>query len=234
VIKLYQFAPAWGLPNLSPFCMKVETYLRMTGLPYEAKTMRDPRKAPKGKLPFIDDDGEIVADSSAILAYLDTKYGDKLGDGSLPPMDRAIAHALRILLDEHFYWAIVYSRWIDDAGWELMKAMITRGMPPVVRNIVPGIIRGNVRKSLHAQGLGRHSPEEIYASGNADLTAVSTYLGDKPFIMGDEPRSLDACVYSYLASALCSPFPSPLKTHAQSLANLQPYCERMKTRYYAA
>ena len=35
MIKLYQFNPAWGLPNPSPFCMKVETYLRMVGLPYE-------------------------------------------------------------------------------------------------------------------------------------------------------------------------------------------------------
>lgn len=35
MIKLYQFAPAWDVPNLSPFCVKVETYLRMAGLPYE-------------------------------------------------------------------------------------------------------------------------------------------------------------------------------------------------------
>ena len=34
MIKLYQFKPAWGLPNPSPFCMKVETYLRMAGLSY--------------------------------------------------------------------------------------------------------------------------------------------------------------------------------------------------------
>lgn len=232
MIKLYQFAPVWGLPNASPFCMKVETYLRMADLPFETHTLRDPRKAPKGKLPYIDDDGEIVADSSLILEYLQKKYGDKLGDGSLSPADRAVAHALRALLDEHFYWAIVYSRWSDDAGWEVMRPTISRGMPPVVRSIVPGIIRGNVRKALHAQGLGRHSPDEIYAKGKADLTAVSEYLGDKPYIMGDAPRSIDATVYSYLASALYTPFPVPLQPHAKSLANVEPYCERMKARYY--
>jgi hypothetical protein len=26
MIKLYQFNPVWGLPNASPFCMKLETY----------------------------------------------------------------------------------------------------------------------------------------------------------------------------------------------------------------
>jgi hypothetical protein len=35
MIKLYQFPPNLGLPNMSPLCMKVETYLRMAALPYE-------------------------------------------------------------------------------------------------------------------------------------------------------------------------------------------------------
>ncbi|WP_310483468.1 glutathione S-transferase C-terminal domain-containing protein [Chamaesiphon sp. VAR_48_metabat_403] len=34
-IKLYQFAPAFGLPNASSFCLKLETYLRMMDLPFE-------------------------------------------------------------------------------------------------------------------------------------------------------------------------------------------------------
>ena len=35
MIQLYQFEPAFGLPNASPFCMKVETWLRMAALPFE-------------------------------------------------------------------------------------------------------------------------------------------------------------------------------------------------------
>ena len=50
MIELYQFPRAFGLPNPIPFCMKVETYLKLTGLPYEVKDT-DPRKAPLGKLP---------------------------------------------------------------------------------------------------------------------------------------------------------------------------------------
>jgi hypothetical protein len=33
MITLYQFPPAWGVLNPSPFCMKVEMYLRMVELP---------------------------------------------------------------------------------------------------------------------------------------------------------------------------------------------------------
>ncbi len=52
MIILYQFPAVWGLPNASPFCMKVETYLRMTEIPYEPKLVMDPRKSPKGKIAF--------------------------------------------------------------------------------------------------------------------------------------------------------------------------------------
>ena len=60
MIKIHQFEPAFGLPNASPFCMKLETYLRMAGIPFALATpnMQDMRKAPKGKMPFIDDKGK--------------------------------------------------------------------------------------------------------------------------------------------------------------------------------
>ena len=53
MIKLYQFEPAFGLANASPFCMKLETYLRMAALPFEipCASLRHLQKAPKGKMP---------------------------------------------------------------------------------------------------------------------------------------------------------------------------------------
>ena len=80
MIKLYQFNPAWGLPNPSPFCMKVETYLRMVGLPYEVINGVLPFKAPKKKLPYIEDGTQVIADSGFILKHLRQTYGDKLDE----------------------------------------------------------------------------------------------------------------------------------------------------------
>lgn len=78
MIKVYQFAPAWGLPNASPFCMKLETYLRMADIPYEIVPNADVRKAPKGKMPYIKHEGKVIGDSGLIIEYLKSVYGDKL------------------------------------------------------------------------------------------------------------------------------------------------------------
>ena len=75
--------------------------------------------------------------------------------------------------------------------------------------------------------MGRHNKDDIYALGNADLSALSNWLGDKSFFMGDGVTSLDATAYAFLANILVPPLDTPIKTHAKSLGNLWPYCERM-------
>jgi glutathione S-transferase len=233
MITLYQFDTAWGLPNPSPFCFKVENYLRMTETPFTIKS-GDPRKTPKQKLPTIDDEGTLVCDSAHIVEHLKKTKGDKL-DAGLSAEDRALSHVLRRMLEEGLYWCVVFTRWSDDAGFALAEEVLLRPkLPPVIRSFLPGIIRGQIRKQLFAQGTGRHSAEEIYALGRADLDALSGLLGDKPFFLGDDPRSIDASAYAFLGVILWAPPENPLQTHMKSRANLVAYCERMKARFYPA
>ena len=48
-IKLFVFPRMFSIPNLSPFCCKMETWLRIADVPYEVVPTTDPRKAPRGK-----------------------------------------------------------------------------------------------------------------------------------------------------------------------------------------
>jgi glutathione S-transferase len=89
MITLYGFGPAFGLPDPSPFVMKAELLLKMAGLPYKADT-GGMRKAPKGKLPYIVDDGEAVGDSTFIRWHIEKKYQIDF-DRGLTPEQRAIA-----------------------------------------------------------------------------------------------------------------------------------------------
>lgn len=112
MITLYKFGAIGDVCDPSPFCVKVEAYLRLAKLPYETQSgAQYLRTAPKGKLPYIEDEGKIIADSTFIIDYLKATYGDKL-DAELSISDKAIAHAFSRMLHEHLYWVISYARWM--------------------------------------------------------------------------------------------------------------------------
>lgn len=232
MIKLFQFPACWNLPNPSPFCMKLETYLRMTHLPFESVYVSDPRKSPSGKLPYIIDDGKKVTDTSLIIDYLKQKYGDTL-DADLNKEQKAQALALQRLIEEHLYWVIVYSRWIDSMNWFSVKKLFFSKLPGVFRNIIANSIRKKIMRDLVGQGLGRLSLDEIYQTGVKDLAAMNILLGDKPYFMGDKPTSIDACGYGFLASIIVPPVPSPIQEYAKSQQNIVDYYARIKEKFYS-
>ena len=98
-IKLFQFPRMFGIPNLSPFCCKLETWLRITRVPYEVVDTPDPRKGPKGKLPFIEDAGMRIADSPRIVDHL-VKIRGVDPDGRLNTSERAIVLLVQRTLEE--------------------------------------------------------------------------------------------------------------------------------------
>lgn len=232
MIRLYQFAPAFGLPNASPFCMKLETYLRMAGLPYTPDNAGNVLAAPKRKLPYIDDAGTIVADSTLAIEYLKSRYGDPL-DAGLAPLQRAQATAFQRLFEENLYWAIVHTRWADDAGWVLTRDAFFGALPAPVRAVLPALARRGMLKELRGHGMGRHSAADVHAIGCRDLTAVADFLGDQPFMLGESPSSLDATAFAFLANVLWAPLDTPLRRHALTRPPLEAYCQRMKARYFA-
>ena len=231
MIKLYQFSPAFGLPNPSSFCLKLETYLRMTGLPFEVATTDSLDDAPKGKMPYIRDGDRLMADSNLIIDYLEKNYDCSL-DKSLSPSDKAISLAMRRLIEENLYWAIVYCRWFDDSNWPTIRKTFFGELPPIIRQVIPILARRNIQANLQGHGMGRHTPEEIYDIGLKDLTAIADFLADKPYLMGEEPTTVDASAYGLLANVVAVPLPSPFKDHADKYPNLAAYCQRIQEKYY--
>jgi glutathione S-transferase len=232
MITLFQFITAFGVPNPSPFCMKVEILLKMAGLPYDTQVEGDTRKGPKGKIPFIRDGGEVIGDSALIQRHLESGYGIDFDPG-LSAEQRAIAHGLARLCEERLYWCLVYSRWCEDQNWPLIRKAFFSDLPPVIRSIVPAIARRSVRASLNGHGLGRHSRDEIYAFGISDIDALAGYLGSKPFMMGDAPTSLDATAYPHIEGLLIEAMPSPLLGAIKAHANLMAYRDRCRVLWFA-
>jgi glutathione S-transferase len=231
MITLYQFPPAFALPNASPFCMKLELYLRMAAVPYRNRYTLELHRAPKGKLPWIDDDGAAVSDSGMIIDYLRQKFGDPI-DASLTPLQRARGLALTRLLEEHLYWAVLYDRWVTPQGWAMTRPAFFGGLSWPLRAIVPHVARRGIRAELRGHGMGRHTPAQIHALGIADVDALAALLADQSYFLGEQPTSVDATAAAFIANILMVPLETPIKATAAAHPNLVAYCRRMAERYF--
>lgn len=230
MITLYTFGPAFGLPDPSPFVTKVEVLLKMAGLAYRTDTTGF-RQAPKGKLPYIDDDGEQVADSTLIRGHLENKYRIDLDKG-LSAEQRAIAWAFEKMAEDNLYWALVDARWVDEENFAKGPKNFFRKIPAPVRPLMVALIRRRLKRTLYGQGTGRHTGAEIVALGTRSIAAIADFLGPKPFFMGGSPTGADATMFAFIAGALCPHFDTPLRTAAQRHENLRRYVGRMTARYY--
>lgn len=232
MITLYHFGSFQSLPDPSPFCLKVDVYLRMTGIPFTCSSgAHNLRRAPKGKLPFIEDNGKIIADSAIILDYLKQTYGDKL-DAHLTAEQKAVSHAVIKMLDENLYWCMPHSRWIDGNVWPGVCEEIFGGLPIPLKQIISRRARNQVRKALLSQGTGRHSDHERLEIARRDLDALSGLLGGKTYFFGDQPSALDAVAYAFVAEMIIPWIEHPLNRLAKSYANLSAHCERIRVQYY--
>ena len=50
-LRVFTFAPEWGLPTVGPFALKLLAWLELAGIPYEQVVDGNPRKGPNGKNP---------------------------------------------------------------------------------------------------------------------------------------------------------------------------------------
>jgi glutathione S-transferase len=228
-LTLYRFSNAWEL-DPSPFCAKVQAYLRLCEIPYaEVATVMATLRAPRRKLPYISDDGVVVADSQNIIAHLKRTRGDPL-DAGLSPLDHARGHVVTRMLEDGTYWVGVYGRWIEEPAWSAYKPVLFAGVPAPLRNLVAGRQRHNYRRRLHDQGLSRRPEQEIHDLGARDVAAVATLLGDNDYLLGATPSSHDASVYGFLANLYFAPIPTREQSAVASHPNLVAYLERLRKR----
>src|SRR4051794_17521262 len=157
MITLYGSGPNFGLPDASPFVTKAETLLRMSKLPFE-KALMSFSKAPKGKIPYIDDDGQLLGDSTLIRWHLEKKYGIDFDHG-LTGEQRGTAWAYEKMMEDNLYWAIIHARWTDDSNFKRGPQEFFKAAPVVIRPLVMAMVRRRVNNALHGHGMGRHGSD---------------------------------------------------------------------------
>ncbi len=230
MITLYTFGPAFGLPDASPFVTKAEMLLKLAGLPYRTER-GNLRHAPKGKLPYLDDMGRIVADSTLIRWHIEKTYRIDFDEG-LTDAERGIAWATEKLMEDNLYWAVARTRWMDPANFAKGPATFFKAVPAPARGMVEWLVRRKIKRTLWGQGLGRHTDEEVVAMANKGVTSIADILGERRYLMGDRPCGADATLFAFAGALLCPLFDTPIRTAAETHRNLVDYIARMRGQYY--
>lgn len=227
MITLFTFPEAFGLRNVSPFCLKVEMAMTYLNMEFEIALESDPRKGPKDKLPFIIKDGVTYDDSELILKHLD-EVSDGGLYGQLLPAEIAVGTAFARLVDDHLYWIMVASRWLEDDWFPNVKQGFFSSLPPLIGPLVAKIARGQVKKTYNLHGLGRHSKEQQMWFARRDLQAIGAIVSEEKYIVGKRLTVYDFSVASLLAGMLDNKPETWVTKLAQEYPALAEYAERVQ------
>ena len=221
MITLYSYPELFGVADNNGYGLKVFAFLRLAGLPFRHEHIFDASAAPRGQLPYIDDDGAIIGDSDTIIAHLVAKYRPPI-DVGLTAADRDIDHMVSRLLDD-LYWVMSYSRWKDDRYWPLFRDALMREHARVTAADLDKARAFNFQR-YHFQGIGRFAPEAAYARGTADLAVLARLVPAEGFVHGPKPGAVDAAIYGFIANILFYAIETPLKAFVTTRANLERHC----------
>lgn len=184
---VYQYPGSRGLPSVSPPCIKVQFALRLLEIPYRVENLRSGaqvrRVSPTGRVPVLEVGNKKIADSMAILDFLE----DRNPEGALFPTDPV--ERLHDRLWDHFatdslYWIGLYHRWVaPDNRVRVVNAMMGRRFS--IRKLMfrQLLVRAMIRRAK-GQSIGLRPLDEVNASAERCLGLVSEGLRGGPFLGG--------------------------------------------------
>lgn len=223
-----------GLPHLeswSPFCLKVHRGLRAAGLRYARQCADRPdawsHYNVTGQVPVLLVDGEPVADSTRILARIET-----LGGGTLLPADprlRAEALLWEELADTALNGVLVAARWADDRNWPATRDAYFAAMPRVVRAVVPGLLRRRVVRSLVARDVWRRGAEDCWSRFETVLDSLEARAPAAGFWSGDRVGVADVALFGQL-QGLRSPMTEWQRSQVEARTKLVAWLDRVDAR----
>ncbi|KAF7521339.1 hypothetical protein G7054_g12490 [Neopestalotiopsis clavispora] len=259
-ITIFRGWKDFGKHVWSPFVIKLEARMRFAGIKY-AVDVGSPRTAPKGKVPYVEcrrrngeqgaEEVQQVADSTLIIQTL-TQWGD-LPDlnAALSGPDAARDMALRALLEDKLYFYHMWERWI--LNYYAMRDHILQTLPHPVRVVVGLIIHRGAVSTLHGQGTGRYSGDEIAAFRYDIWKSVNALLLEArqrqqqqqqaeegaqststPFwVLGrDQPTEADAALFGFITSVLISTAAPDSQRVVKGFPVIVDYAQRIQDRYF--
>lgn len=189
--------------DISPYCRKVRKALRLKGIAYRTvdynglQATKAAKLHPSGKLPVLDWDGERVADSTAICAFLDRRMPEP---PLLPadPRDAALARLLEDWADESLYYFEIQLRAAYPDAAAKAVDLLCGGRPGWEKPFVRPIFLRSLRSRLKAHGFGGWSRDELEGWFFGHLDDLDAMLADREWLVGERCSVADLAVSSQL------------------------------------
>ena len=165
VIYLVQFPVSPQIRTISPFALKLETYLRMHKVDYEPVYTLAFSK--KGQIPFIELNGEQIADSNIIVKELEHKGITKTDEVSED--QKAVNHLAIRTVENHLAWTGFLWRYgfhMPEFYDKLCEPYYGKSRSLYFFKKFQGFIM-RFKSKIH--GIGRHSIEEFTEFAAQDL-----------------------------------------------------------------
>ncbi|KAJ3108044.1 hypothetical protein HDU96_007696 [Phlyctochytrium bullatum] len=222
-----------GLPNYSPFSLKLETYLRVARIPYVLCTSSG--MSSQGKKPYITYNGEEIADSQVCIRWIAQTFKVDLDDVLSPPTKSA-AEAFRSMLEDGLGKQNAFWVWRpSNADW-IQKSVLT-SVPSFLRPLLFSLLLRHPQAYLRLTHTSSLSDAEHDILALTRLRALSTMLGDGEtswFFDTSRPTTLDCAAYATLAQMLLKDLPgapSPRRL-VMRFPNLVRFVWRVTAEYF--
>ncbi|VDD85294.1 unnamed protein product [Enterobius vermicularis] len=235
VVYLYQFPRVKYVPSFSPFCLKLETWLRMADIKYENVNCGFFVRSCEGTLPFLEYNGREYPDSSLAIRDMTEIHSKESMENHLTDEQRCTARAFEKLAECSLFPTIALFRFTEftDDFLNQMPDSYFGFLTVFVKQIVKSFEANQIRTAMKYVGIGKHSRDEVINIAADDLRAISRYLGTKHYFLGFKPSRVDATLFGVLAQIVYVPYDLPQKRLIENeLTNLKEYCERMKQRFW--
>jgi len=220
--------------SISPFALKLETWLRLTGIQYTNMYTTTFSKSSR-MIPYIELNGKEFVDTSLIIEEFKNIFQVN-PDEILNSKQRALGHTLKRMVECYtikyaFYWR--YGQMMPEFYEKAISPWEQTSSTTFFRKIQPTISK--VR--AYFNGISRTSRAEQIDQCRQDFEVLSIFLGENDyFLETDEPTTTDCAIFGILVQFFwmldVNMCPELEVVVNNSYKNLRHFIQRMKEKLW--